>query len=164
MGELTWWSNKTLRLTDAESHAAVQNLRQEVREGVRDCGQATEAHGETPDLEIKARLQELDEVERLGGDIISIGVDASDDKVHFTLVEETPGLLWVCVGEGNQETVTHETNADGEDAFDDEDPAGNLYQYRGSKRNEIAEILELTAILPSRLGRSSASDRMPGYH
>lgn len=27
---LTWWSNKTLRLSDAETHATVENLRQEV--------------------------------------------------------------------------------------------------------------------------------------
>ena len=125
-GGLTWWSNETLRLADRETHAAVQNLGQEVRKGIRDSRQATEAHGEAPDLEVEAGLQELDEVERLGGDICSVGVDASNDEVDFTLIQDTPGLFGVGVGEWNQETVTHETNADGEDAFNDEDPAGDI--------------------------------------
>jgi hypothetical protein len=83
--KLTWRSDETLSLTGGETHA-FQDLRQEVGEGIRDSRQATEAHGETPNLEIKAGLQELDEVERLGGDISSVGVDASHDKVDFTLV------------------------------------------------------------------------------
>ena len=126
VGVLTWRSNKTLRLTNGETHAAAQDLRQEVGKRIRDSRQTTEAHGETPDLEIKTGLQELDEVERLGGDIRSVGVDASDDEVNFTLVQEAPGLLGVGVGEGNQEAIPHDPDADGEDTFDDEDPAGNL--------------------------------------
>jgi hypothetical protein len=56
MAALTWWSNETLRLADAESHAAVQDLRQEVGKSIRDSRKTTEAHGETPNLEIKAGL------------------------------------------------------------------------------------------------------------
>ena len=126
-GVLTRRSNKTLRLTNGETHAAAQDLRQEVGKRIRDSRQTTEAHGETPDLEIKTGLQELDEVERLGGDIRSVGVDASDDEVNFTLVQEAPGLLGVGVGEGNQEAIPHDPDADGEDAFDDEDPAGEFH-------------------------------------
>jgi hypothetical protein len=126
-GVLTWRSDKTLRLANSETHAAAQDLWQEVRESIRDGRQTTEAHGETPNLEIKTGLQELDEVERLGGDICSIGVDASDDEVNLALVQEAPGLLGVGVGEGNQEAIPHDPDADGEDAFDDEDPAGEFH-------------------------------------
>jgi hypothetical protein len=121
---LTRRSNKTLCLADGETHAAAQDLRQEVGERIRDGCQATEAHGETPDLEIEAGSEELDEVERLGGDISSVSIDASDDEVNLTFVQEAPSLFGVGVGEGDQETVAHEADADGEDAFDDEDPAG----------------------------------------
>jgi hypothetical protein len=120
---LTWWSNETLCLADAETHSAIQNLREEICERIRHGCQTTEAHGETPNLEIKAGLQELDEVERLGGDIGSVSVHASYNEVDLALVQETPGLFGIGVRERNQEAVTHETDADGEDAFDDEDPA-----------------------------------------
>jgi len=123
MGVLTWRSHETLRLTNGETHAAVQNLWEEVRERIRDGCQTTEAHGETPDLEVEARLEEFDEVERFGGNIGSVSIDAGHDEVYLALVEEAPSLLGAGVGEGNQEAVTHETDADGEDTFDDEDPA-----------------------------------------
>lgn len=113
MARLTRWSDEALRLADREAHAAVQDLREEVGEGVRDGCQTTEAQGETPDLKIKAGFEELDEVERLGGDIGSVSVDASNDEIHLTLVQETPGLLGAGVGEGHQEAVAHDSDTDG---------------------------------------------------
>ena len=121
-GKLTWRSNKALRRSNAETHASVQNLRQEIRQSVRHSRQATEAHGETPNLEIKTRLQELNQVERLGSDICSVGVDTSDDEIDFTLIEEVPRFLRVAVWERYEEAVAHDADADGQDAFDDEDP------------------------------------------
>lgn len=121
--KLTRWSHKTLRCSDAETHTAVQNLRQEVGEGVRHGGQTTETHRKAPDLEIKTRLQELDEVERLCFDICSVCVDTSNDKVDFALVEEAPCLLGRGVGKGDEETVSHDSDANGENALDDENPA-----------------------------------------
>jgi hypothetical protein len=119
---LTRWRHKALRRSNAETHSAVEDLRQKVGQSVRHSRQATETHREPPDLEIKTGLQELDKIERLRSNISSVSIDASNNEIHLASVEETPGFLRVGVGEGHEEEVAHDSDADGQDAFDDKDP------------------------------------------
>jgi hypothetical protein len=119
---LTRWRHKALRRSNAETHSAVENLRQEVGQSIRYSRQATEAHREPPDFKIQAGLQELDKIERLGGHISPVGINASDNKVHLASVEEIPGFLRAGVGEWHEKEVAHDSDADGQDAFDDKDP------------------------------------------
>ena len=163
MGVLTWWSDETLCLANAETHAAVENLREEVRQRIRDSRQATEAHGKTPDLEIKTRFQELDKVEGLGGDIGSVGINASHDEVHLAFVEKAPCLLGVGIRERHKETVTHDTDEDSEDSFNDEDPAAGSCQHGLPERCNGFNNLKLTAIPPFHPNRPFALARTRGY-
>lgn len=84
-----------------------------------DGGETTEDHCKAPNLGIRGRLEELDQVEGFGHCVCTIGFDAGDDPGHFTLVEEVPALFWVVVWERHEEEPANDGNDHSENAFHD---------------------------------------------
>lgn len=119
-------TNKTLRGSDGESHADVEDDGQEVSDGVGDGGRQTEKGSEAQDLQIARPAQVLAQVERLKNNIVAVLFDPSTHESDLLLVEERQRSLGALSGELGKVDDGESANGsddDGDEALHDEDPA-----------------------------------------
>lgn len=80
--------------------------------------------GKAPNLGVSSRSSPSLDLELASLCIIAIAVDAAEQELYFVWLQEAPcrfpcDLLW----EVDHEDVAEQTDADCQDAFDDEDPS-----------------------------------------
>jgi hypothetical protein len=111
--------------SSTEAHTVLKNDGQEIRNGVGDGGGEHEDGGKSPNLEVKAVLQVLLDVELLGERIVAILLDTGDNKVDLSLVEELLAHTRLVgeLREVNDEVPADETDDDGDDTLEDKNPA-----------------------------------------
>jgi len=88
-----WWSNKTLCFAHVEAHAATEDNREKIGQGISDSSIEAKNECEAPNFEVISRGEELLEVEWLGVRIATVRVDTVDDKLSLTLPEELPRTM-----------------------------------------------------------------------
>lgn len=139
-GQGVWGSNQALSRTDGKTHVSCQDDGKEVGKSVCDGSGVEEDlgglvretvallrrrcvtyHGEPPNLDICATLQELGDGKRFRSGITTVFVDTIDDELGFSLSQEIPALVGL-VREVDEGPVTDDTKEAGEGSFNDEDP------------------------------------------
>lgn len=80
---------------NGEAHSALEDDRQEIREGVSNGGAAHENQREGPDFEVQPCAEKLANGKGLGDGIPAVFVDAINDVASFALAEEAEGLVLV---------------------------------------------------------------------
>lgn len=133
-----WWGNKTLGLSDVETHLATENDWQEVGNGVGSDGAKTEQGGETPNLEVGGVLEVLTKVESWCLNIGTVVLNASNAKVDLGVGQElvvAASLIW----EWYEGEVADNGDDAGEDTFHDNCHVSESAQ----KMLEISLILQI---------------------
>lgn len=122
-------SDEALSLTDAETQVAAEDGGEEVGECVGDGGGVEEDHGVQPDLEVGTRTHVLDQRKGLDLDVAAISVNAGADPFLLLGAQEAPALS-LGVGEVDQKPVSADTEDDGNDTLNDEDPSPTVESGR----------------------------------
>ena len=77
-----------------------------------------------PNLGIRSRSSPGLNFELAGFGIVTIAVDSPEEKLYFVRLQETPSRLFCdLLREVDHEDVAEQTDADCQDAFDDENPS-----------------------------------------
>ena len=117
-----------------------------------------------PNLRIHSRSSPSLDLELAGFGIITIAVDSPEEKLNFVRFQETPSRLFCdLLGEVDHEDVAEQTDADCQDAFDDEDPspaAVACYASLLDLESVVVLSLQSSKDLPFAGGRTQARRRV----
>ena len=92
-----------------------------------------EDQSESPDLRIHPRGRPSFDFKLAGFCIVAITIDATKQELNFVRLEETPSwLLRNLFWKIDHEDVAEKTDADGQNAFEDEDPPPAVVSCRAS--------------------------------
>lgn len=80
--------------------------------------------GKAPNLGVSSRSSPSLDLELASFSVVAIAVDAAEQELHFVWLQEAPcRLLCDLFWEVDHEDVAEQTDADCQDAFDDENPS-----------------------------------------
>lgn len=83
-----------------------------------------EDQSESPNLRIRARSSPGLDLELASLGVVAIAIDAAEQKLYFIWLQEAPcGLFRDLLWEVDHEDVAEQTDADCQNAFDDENPS-----------------------------------------
>lgn len=94
--EDVWRGNQALRVSLVETHAYLEDDRQEVGDGVRDSCREAKEGCKGPYLEVGGGLEILANLEFLQGSIMTILFDGCDNEVNLFLVQELRAEADMC--------------------------------------------------------------------
>lgn len=86
-------------------------------------------HCKSPHFDIFRGSQKALETEGFNLRITAIAIDRGHDVSHFALREKVPGSPGVLVGKRDEKDEADDSNHDGENSFDDEDPGEYIRAY-----------------------------------
>lgn len=151
-----WRCDEALTLGDGEAHSEEEDDREEEGDCVRlfDCAQKGQSfckksverlmaasaiayhrrrtekdHCKSPHFDIFRGSQKALETEGFNLRITAIAIDRGHDVSHFALREKVPGSPGVLVGKRDEKDEADDSNHDGENSFDDEDPGEYILAY-----------------------------------
>lgn len=124
-GENVRRRNQAVRSSSTEAHSILEDNREEVCDGVGNGGGEHENGSEAPHLQIQSIRKVLPHVEFFRQGIVAILFNAGDNEVDFLLVEELLAHTRLVgkLREVDNEIPSNETDNDGDNTLEDEDPA-----------------------------------------